>query len=322
MASFYPLFDIFPGVSDSRSNGFSFAGQRNRDPQVAESVLNRLPVLSVTLDDWRCSDRRNCAICQERLELGQSVLRLPCAHLYHIECITQWFNGSSPCTRLADSVTNSCSNGESHHCMCPQCNYELETSDPEYEIGRLERMRDRSPRILAHEQTRLSVRQILSIADSPMPENCWERQDVIDALCERGTLEVVRNPGPYRFRNSFLDGLGRPELFRMVHTAVGLVPRDLDETSSAPEDVVKWMVDNLYWELIPEVPSSNQVSPARACQSDTASQDATGESIADAVPLVEPLDPDSVDDMVHEVPPENVHLYDDQVSEHSKLRNN
>jgi Ring finger domain len=49
----------------------------------------------------------HCSICLCEYEEGDDMVKLPCGHLYHDECISSW-------------TTN--------HVKCPLCNYDLETS--------------------------------------------------------------------------------------------------------------------------------------------------------------------------------------------------
>lgn len=51
-------------------------------------------------------------------KLEENVVILPCQHLYHFECITQWFKTSN---------------------ICPLCRQEFPTDDPEYEARRKEK---------------------------------------------------------------------------------------------------------------------------------------------------------------------------------------
>jgi Ring finger domain len=52
-------------------------------------------------------DEPHCSICLCEYEDGEDMVKLPCGHLYHDECISSW-------------TTN--------HVKCPLCNYDLETS--------------------------------------------------------------------------------------------------------------------------------------------------------------------------------------------------
>jgi hypothetical protein len=64
-------------------------------------------------------DNQECLICAEPYEIGCVVTSLPCGHLYHSNCVTDWL-----CRR----------------CTCPVCRYEIPTDNADYEAGRQERM--------------------------------------------------------------------------------------------------------------------------------------------------------------------------------------
>ena len=38
-----------------------------------------------------------CAVCKEDFVVGDAALRLPCAHLYHDDCIVQWLKNTGTC---------------------------------------------------------------------------------------------------------------------------------------------------------------------------------------------------------------------------------
>ncbi|XP_037092940.1 E3 ubiquitin-protein ligase RNF165-like [Pollicipes pollicipes] len=42
-------------------------------------------------------DREKCTICLSEFEDGECVRRLPCMHLYHIDCVDQWLATSRRC---------------------------------------------------------------------------------------------------------------------------------------------------------------------------------------------------------------------------------
>lgn len=93
-------------------------------PRTADGVLTQLPRARVLPDHRKAfeHDTSICSVCSDRLIDGVALIRLPCGHLYHINCCVPWLNRSN---------------------TCPECRYELPTSDLKYEQGRLERMKDR-----------------------------------------------------------------------------------------------------------------------------------------------------------------------------------
>ena len=68
-------------------------------------------------------DHEMCLICSEQYEIGCVVTSLPCGHMYHSSCIIDWLQ---------------------RKCTCPMCRYELPTDDPNFEPGRVRRMKDRT----------------------------------------------------------------------------------------------------------------------------------------------------------------------------------
>eukprot|EP00591_Stephanopyxis_turris_P010329 CAMPEP_0195517906 /NCGR_PEP_ID=MMETSP0794_2-20130614/11815_1 /TAXON_ID=515487 /ORGANISM="Stephanopyxis turris, Strain CCMP 815" /LENGTH=240 /DNA_ID=CAMNT_0040646783 /DNA_START=321 /DNA_END=1043 /DNA_ORIENTATION=+ len=117
------------GDIHSMSNGYN--GSRGATlngsdaiPPASSKAIRQLPMVKVTKEDL-CEHENNaeCCICFRENHLGQKVTKLPCGHLYHKPCITEWLK---------------------KHCTCPICRYELETDDAFYERGRLERMRQRN----------------------------------------------------------------------------------------------------------------------------------------------------------------------------------
>jgi Ring finger domain len=96
-------------------------------PRASPSAISRLPLARIFPFDKERLDQQNyhaeCSVCMERLIDGIAVSRMPCGHVFHINCIVSWLGQS---------------------CACPECRYEMETMDPRYEIGRRQRMKDRT----------------------------------------------------------------------------------------------------------------------------------------------------------------------------------
>jgi hypothetical protein len=59
-----------------------------------------------------------CSICQEAFEVGNTVLKLPCRHVYHVDCVTAWLQQNNTCPlcrlQLPKEVPSSNSAGALH----------------------------------------------------------------------------------------------------------------------------------------------------------------------------------------------------------------
>lgn len=53
-----------------------------------------------------------CSVCKDEYELNQKIIKLPCSHLFHDDCIMPWLKERN---------------------SCPTCRYELKTDDKDYE---------------------------------------------------------------------------------------------------------------------------------------------------------------------------------------------
>jgi Tfp pilus assembly ATPase PilU len=61
-------------------------------------------------------------VCFEDHVVGHTACKLPCGHIFHPECVSEWL-----CKQAS----------------CPICRYEVETDDASYEVNRKKRMRER-----------------------------------------------------------------------------------------------------------------------------------------------------------------------------------
>lgn len=93
-------------------------------PPAADTAMMRLPrsrILPMDREEFAHDDTA-CAICCERLMDGVVITRLPCGHIYHINCAVGWLSKT---------------------CTCPECRYELPTANAKFEAKREERMEGR-----------------------------------------------------------------------------------------------------------------------------------------------------------------------------------
>lgn len=75
-----------------------------RTNPVPQEVIDDLPQTVVNDASKLSSEKKNCVICLTDFENGDKTIVLPCIHLFHYDCIVQWF--------------------ESHN-SCPVCKYEV-----------------------------------------------------------------------------------------------------------------------------------------------------------------------------------------------------
>ncbi|XP_059310277.1 E3 ubiquitin ligase BIG BROTHER-related-like [Lycium ferocissimum] len=73
----------------------------------SKSSIMGLPERMENDEDHQCTDD-DCVICFEEFGKERKILRMPCLHMFHGECITTWL--------------------EKSHC-CPICRYEMPTTD-------------------------------------------------------------------------------------------------------------------------------------------------------------------------------------------------
>jgi hypothetical protein len=193
------LFQNFPNFASSFANhlqeqifqsdmaaALRASMQQSQPPQpvaASHQAIRQLPTVKVSREDLMDPCNRECCICLEGIHLGHSVLRLPCAHVYHPPCIQQW---------LAN-----------HGNTCPVCRYELPVdNNPEYERGRQERMRCRKPRFAQHELDRLSIAQLKQLLPQSQrtTRRFAERRELVECLIQSGVIDVVATPEPVRHR--------------------------------------------------------------------------------------------------------------------------
>jgi len=106
-----PMTQIIANLVDPNHHG---------PPPAAQSEIDALPELEVT-QEMIDSDKvvTDCAVCKEEFQVSEKVLKLPCDHLYHRDCILPWLE---------------------RHNTCPVCRFELGTDNEFYE--QLRRQRD------------------------------------------------------------------------------------------------------------------------------------------------------------------------------------
>lgn len=66
-------------------------------PAASEDQISALDTKEITADALQDSKTSDCAVCQDRFEVGSSVKLLPCGHCFHEPCIIPWLKQSNSC---------------------------------------------------------------------------------------------------------------------------------------------------------------------------------------------------------------------------------
>ncbi|GAB2217638.1 hypothetical protein Droror1_Dr00000841 [Drosera rotundifolia] len=82
-------------------------------PPASKDAVAKLPVIKVDQDVLiKVGEDAECAICKEKLVVGDEMQELPCKHTFHPPCLKPWLD---------------------EHNSCPICRHELPTDDHAYE---------------------------------------------------------------------------------------------------------------------------------------------------------------------------------------------
>jgi hypothetical protein len=206
-------------------------------PPASAKALRELPVVTVQPADLIDPVNRECCVCYEGHAVTSKVVRLPCAHIFHPSCIGSWLR---------------------QRCTCPVCRYELPTSSPDYERGRVQRMGLRKPRFARHELDRLSIKEckalwqrsrhqppngVAATANAThMPIFC-DKANLIDFLIQNGAVDLIVAPAPVTsYKLSELNHMSIGQLKRCMNDEAGVFfdPKDVIEKS----DMVRIFVNS------------------------------------------------------------------------------
>lgn len=111
-------------MQDQREADAGSNATPSNTPPASREAIARLPRSRILPSDKAAfkHDGTACGVCCEPLVEGVILMRMPCGHIYHCQCLVSWLSRS---------------------CTCPECRYELPTADVKYEIGRVARMKNR-----------------------------------------------------------------------------------------------------------------------------------------------------------------------------------
>ena len=133
-------------------------------PPAALSYINSLREQVITSDDLIEENNKECLICLDENRLGGKAVKLPCGHLYHKECITEWLRKQG---------------------SCPVCRYEVESSDIMYERKRKYKMNaTRKLRMRREELKAKKIPELRQIARQLSIDisGCIDKKEITDLL--------------------------------------------------------------------------------------------------------------------------------------------
>lgn len=93
---------IGPGVEEFFEHVTRHNNQRVPQP-ASRTSIDALPMVKISKKHFRADS--TCAVCKERFELGSRVIKLPCKHLYHSDCIVPWLEQRSSCPICRHQLT-------------------------------------------------------------------------------------------------------------------------------------------------------------------------------------------------------------------------
>jgi len=114
------------GLGSSNDDGFEsilnylMANDPNKhgNPPASKDEVEKLEKILITKEDIDEMKKKNiceCSVCKDEFELNQELKKLPCSHLFHVDCLIPWLKQRN---------------------SCPTCRFELPTDDADYEKRR------------------------------------------------------------------------------------------------------------------------------------------------------------------------------------------
>ncbi|OLL27031.1 Mitochondria fission 1 protein [Neolecta irregularis DAH-3] len=77
---------------------------QSANPPAADNIIESLPKKKV--DREMAASKAQCSVCRDEFEVGNVYAKLPCKHLFHTECITQWLKINGICPLCRKSVSD------------------------------------------------------------------------------------------------------------------------------------------------------------------------------------------------------------------------
>jgi len=104
--NFFPPGFHFVNSRPIDDNFFNFFNESLRNYHLADSsmdnpvdndVLTALPEFQIEDVNKLPQEKRDCVVCLTKYENNDKAIILPCTHLFHSDCIKDWFNKQNTC---------------------------------------------------------------------------------------------------------------------------------------------------------------------------------------------------------------------------------
>lgn len=78
-------------------NNMQYNNMGNMNQGIEPSLLNNLNVTSIQDSSKLEKEKGNCVICLDNFKNGDEIIYLPCLHVFHKNCLLEWFRGHNFC---------------------------------------------------------------------------------------------------------------------------------------------------------------------------------------------------------------------------------
>lgn len=78
---------------------------------VNENLISVLPQMDIKDLSKIPDEKKDCVICLTNYELNEKVIILPCTHMFHTDCLKDWFRNQDTCPMCKFKINGSTVNG-------------------------------------------------------------------------------------------------------------------------------------------------------------------------------------------------------------------
>jgi hypothetical protein len=227
-------------------------------PPASAHAIASLPIVRITADDLLEETNKECVVCLDDQRLGNMACKLPCGHLFHKTCVSEWLQKK---------------------CTCPVCRYELETSDPVYEAQRQKRMKSRKLRMRMDELKAKSISQLRSIASQFQVNisHCIDKTEIVDCLIKADCIIITERVPTMQMSRSDFNSMSVAQL-RHLLLSFGLSDSGLIEKRELRDELIRSERIVLVDDTIENVDSSNDHGTSSSSDGSNSSSSASSES--------------------------------------------